>query len=206
MPVTPLEHRKGDTCVNDETGECYDVKPEYMTHLTGSRLVPKTHGRIRLRGIIDSLEAEVIEAQALAFNLGEGWYTERLGEVLDCLRDVMAAEVKETPLPELNLFGFSAEDLHRQSHDTQKTFGMAHPVPDYTMGPLAVRLNTLRTRVREGELLAAGVFRKSGADGSSGWEREDIIRVLNRLSSAIYWLFCRYLSKPDDKKNGNCVF
>jgi ethanolamine utilization cobalamin adenosyltransferase len=197
MPVTPVEYRGKDTYVNDETGEHYEVKPEYMTHLTGRRLVSKDHGRIRFRGLIDSLEADVIEAQALASNLGEDWYTERLGEVLDCLRNILAAEVKETPLPGLILFGLSAEELHSQSHHTREAFGIDHPAPDYTMGPLAVRLNTLRARIREGELRAISVFRVKDAEGKLGeyCDREDIIRALNRLSSALYWLFCRYLSK-----------
>jgi ethanolamine utilization cobalamin adenosyltransferase len=161
-----------------------------MTHLSGDVLVPKTHGRICFRGVLDALEADVIEAQVLASSLGEGWYTEKLGEVLDCLRTVLAAEVKEIPLPEFSFFGLSEEELHAQSHDVRAAFGMdGHPTPDYTLGPLAVRLNTLRTRIRQGELLAVRVFWKDGADG-----REDIIRVMNRLSSALYWLFCRAVS------------
>jgi ethanolamine utilization cobalamin adenosyltransferase len=201
MPAGSAEDREQAAYVDDETGESYEVKPEYLTCLAGRRLALKTHNRIRFRGVIDSLEADVIEAQALASRMGEEWYTERLGEVLNCLRNILAAEVKETPLPELSLFGLSVEELHTQSHNVQKTFGIAHPVPDYTMGPLAVRLNTLRTRVREGELCAVGAFWVNGADGVSGGRcsREDIIRALNRLSSAVYWLFCRYLSAPGGK-------
>jgi ethanolamine utilization cobalamin adenosyltransferase len=197
MPVIPIENRGEKTYVDAGTGESYGVKPEFMTHLSGNRLVPKNHGRIRFRGIIDSLEADVMEAQTLAFSLGETWYCQRLGEVLACLRGILAAEVKETILPELSLFGLSEEELHRQSHDVRGAFGIAHPVPDYTMGPLAVRLNTLRTRVREGELLAVRVFWIPHADGTPEGRcgREDIIRAMNRLSSAFYWLFCRCLSK-----------
>jgi ethanolamine utilization cobalamin adenosyltransferase len=176
-----------------ESGGHDGPKPEYLTHLCADVLVPKTHGRIRFRGILDSLEADVIEAQALASSLGEGWYTERLGETLDCLRRVLAAEVKETPLPEFTLFGLSEEELHAQSHNVRAAFGMdGHPVPDYTMGPLAVRLNTLRARIREGELLAVRVFWGGAEERPCG--REDIIRVMNRLSSAFYWLFCRCIS------------
>jgi ethanolamine utilization cobalamin adenosyltransferase len=182
-----------------KTGGHDKAKPDYMTCLTGSRLVPKSHGRIRFRGIVDSLEADVIEAQALAAGLGEGWYVEGLGEVLDCLRNILAAEVQETPLAELRLFGLSAEELHRQSHHPRETFGIDHPVPEYTMGPLAIRLNTLRTRVREGELCAVRVFWKRGAlKGRPG--RPDIIHAMNRLSSALYWLFCRYLAAQGGTK------
>jgi ethanolamine utilization cobalamin adenosyltransferase len=58
------------------------------------------------------------------------------------------------------------------------------------MGPLALRLNTLRTRIREGELMAVRVF-VPGKDS----ERKDIVLAMNRLSSALYWLFCRLVSK-----------
>jgi ethanolamine utilization cobalamin adenosyltransferase len=168
-----------------------------MTCLSGAVMAPKTHERIRFRGFIDTLEAECIEAQVLASGLGEGWYTGRLGEVLDCLRAVLAAEVRESPLPPVTLFGLAEEELHAQSHDVRAAFGMdGHPPPAYTMGPLAVRLNTLRARVREGELLAVRTFLK---DGAGDWGR-DIIRVMNRLSSALYWLFCRSIGpeKPGD--------
>jgi ethanolamine utilization cobalamin adenosyltransferase len=161
------------------------VKPERMTSLSGNRLVPKTHGRIAFRGALDSLEAEIIEAQILAEECGEPWYRESLAEILAFLRNMLAAEVKEIPLPPPRLFGLSSEELRRQSHDVKGAFGFEHPLPDYTMGPLAARLNLLRTRVREAELLAVRVF-SSGED-----EREDLILAMNRLSSALYWLFCR---------------
>jgi ethanolamine utilization cobalamin adenosyltransferase len=89
----------------------------------------------------------------------------------------------------------SEEELHALSHDARGSLGM--DTPDYTMGPLAARLNTLRTRIREGELLAVRTFWRDCAEGPSGFpdSRDDIIRVMNRLSSALYWLFCRSISK-----------
>jgi ethanolamine utilization cobalamin adenosyltransferase len=163
-------------------------KPEHMTSLSGERLVSKAHGRIAFRGAVDSLEAEIIEAQILAEHCGEIRYCESLAEILSCLRDILAAEVKEIPLPPPRLFGLSSDELRRQSHDVKGAFGFEHPLPDYTMGPMAARLNLLRTRVREAELLAVRVF------GPGGEEREDLILAMNRLSSALYWLFCRRLS------------
>jgi ethanolamine utilization cobalamin adenosyltransferase len=170
-------------------------KPEHITHLSGKRLVRKDHARIAFRGAVDSLEAEVIEAQVLASKLGEGWYCEALGEILDCLRKVMAAEVKEQPLPPPRFFGAGLEELHRQSHDVRGTFGIDHPLPDYTMGPLAARLNLLRTKVREAELPAVRAF----GPGTDGSERQDLILVMNRLSSVVYWLFCRSVSDTGRK-------
>jgi ethanolamine utilization cobalamin adenosyltransferase len=164
-----------------------------MTSLSGDRLVPKADGRIRFRGIIDSLEAETIEAQILADSLGESCCRDALGEVLDCLRHILAAEVKECPFTMPPLFGFSAEELHRRTHDVTGAFGLAgHPMPDYRQGPLAARLNTLRARIREAELCAVRVFNGEGVP-----PREDLAQALNRLSSALYWLFCRLVSGRD---------
>ncbi|MDR0388910.1 MAG: hypothetical protein LBH73_02450 [Spirochaetaceae bacterium] len=175
--------------VDAESGGRLSAKPEHFTHLSGKRLVSKESERIAFRGRIDSLEAEVLEAQALADSLGQAWYCDALGEVLSFLREVLAAEVSEKPLPPPELFGLDAEELHRQSHDVKESFGLAHPVPDYRMGPLALRLNTLRTRIREGELLAVRAF----APGKDT-ERKDLILAMNRLSSALYWLFCRLVA------------
>ena len=173
-------------------------KAEQMTSLSGNRIVSKTHGRIGFRGAIDTLEAEVIEAQVLASERGEGEYCENLGEILDLLRAIMAAEVKETPLPPPVLFGMDAEEIHRLSHQTGAKLP---PLPSYTQGPLAARLNTLRARVREAELLAVRVFGPHegphGTDPEEAGElpREDIILALNRLSSALWLLFCRYMRR-----------
>jgi ethanolamine utilization cobalamin adenosyltransferase len=163
-------------------------KPEYMTSLSGNRLVSKTHGRIAFRGALDSLEAEIIEAQVLADGRGEIWFLERLAELLSFLRDMLAAEVKDISLPPPRLFGLSADELRRRSHDVKGSFGFEHPLPDYTMGLLAVRLNLLRARAREAELLAVRAF------GPGGDERPDLLLAMNRLSSALYWLFCKAVS------------
>jgi ethanolamine utilization cobalamin adenosyltransferase len=163
-----------------------------MTSLSGNRMVPKADGRIRFRGIIDSLEAETIEAQILADSLNEYGCRDALGEVLDCLRHILAAEVTECPFAMPPLFGFSAEELHRRTHDVTGAFGLSgHPLPDYRQGPLAARLNTLRTRIREAELCAVRVF---SGEGAGVLLREDLPLALNRLSSALYWLFCRLVS------------
>jgi ethanolamine utilization cobalamin adenosyltransferase len=190
MPVEPIPMRGKRTYVDAETGEFYAEKPEHMTHLRGNLLVPKTHRRIAFRGAIDSLEADVLEAALLAAEQGEEETRKGLGEILRCLKDVMSAEVGETPLEAPQLFGLSAGELRRQTHDVKSAFGIDHPNPDYTMGPLAVRLNTLRTRVRSAELLAVKTFCPRGE-----YPRDDIILTLNRLSSAVYWLFCRYISR-----------
>jgi ethanolamine utilization cobalamin adenosyltransferase len=164
------------------------MKELYMTSL-GAEIVSKTHGRIAFRGLVDTLEAEVIEAQVLAFSLGDEKICGRLGEILDFLRSLMTAEVKEKPLPPPFLFGMEADEIHRQSHHIGESFGMDFVMPSYADGPLAVRINTLRAKVREVELLAVKVF---GSQETNS--RDDIILALNRLSSALWWLFCSTIS------------
>jgi len=163
-------------------------KPECMTSLYGDTLVPKTHGRIVFRGLVDTLQAEVIEAQVLASELGEAESCANLGEILDFLRALMAAEVKETPLAPPFLFGMDADEIHRKSHECVICNAEGKPVlPDYTHGPLAARVNTLRAKTREVELCSVKVF---------GGLREDIILALNRLSSALWWLTCQRQNMP----------
>ena len=164
-----------------------DKKPEHMTILSGNRLVPKTHRRIAFRGLIDILEAEVIEAQVLAVQNNESEFCGYLGEILDYLRAIMAAEVKETPLEPPFLFGMDADEIHRRSHNAG---GKLLQFPSYTQGPFAARINTLRAKVREAELLAVKTF-GSKEEGVAA-ERADIILAMNRLSSALWWLFCEY--------------
>lgn len=180
---------------NEKTGAA-ERKPECLTSLSGSRLVPKTHGRIAFRGRIDTLEADFIEAQVLAASLGESNACRDLGEILDFLRTLMAAEVRGSPLPPPMLFGLAADEIQMRSHDSG---GKAAPLPSYTQGPLASRLNTLRAKIREVELLAVEVFGPPSYSPASLVEdgseiREDIILAMNRLSSALWLLFCEYVS------------
>jgi ethanolamine utilization cobalamin adenosyltransferase len=169
-------------------------KPDYLTCLRGDILVSKSHERIRFRGCIDSLEADVLEAQALAAEKGETALCTDLEDALHCLREIMKAEVTGRPLAPPRFFGFSADELHARTHDVKGAFGFDHPVPAHTMGAAALRLNTLRARIREAEVLAAGIFspvNAAGVPAENREVREDILYALNRLSSAVYWLFCR---------------
>jgi len=170
-------------------------KAEYMTSLRGNCLVSKTHRCIAFRGRIDTLQAEVIQAQVLAAAEGESEVCSHLGEILDYLRTIMSAEVTESPLSPPFLFGLDAETLHRQSHNTQDIFGKA-VLPDYSQGSLAAAINSLRAKTREVELLAVSIFGPGSGGGEKPEpERPDIILALNRLSSALWWLFCKHVSK-----------
>jgi ethanolamine utilization cobalamin adenosyltransferase len=153
------------------------------TCLDRNMRVGKNHPRITFRGSLDSLEADILEAQIIAAEKGESYYIKALEEILDFVRGIMSAEVNDLPYEcsEKKLFGFNLDEIHKQTHKVKDFFGFPHPVPEYTMGALPVRLNTLRTRIRETELIAVKTIP----------ERDDIIYSLNRLSSAVYWLFCK---------------
>ena len=65
-------------------GGTVSEKPEDMTHLNAEYLVKKTHPRIRFRGAMDTLEAELLLCQLQA---GES-LREQLGQVLELARIV----------------------------------------------------------------------------------------------------------------------
>lgn len=191
MSRTPLPDRGSRTYLDAATGlPLGREKPEEMTHLRGNLLVKKSSPRIAFRGKLDSLEAAILEAQALAHRQNAPAVRDGLGEVLEHLRQVLGAEVKDQPLEEVSILGMDQARLRQVSHNVKGAFGIDHPIPSWEMGELALRLNTLRTQVRETELAAAVAFEAPGET-----PRPDIIRALNRLSSAVYILFCKLLAE-----------
>ena len=191
MSRTPLPDRGSRTYLDAATGlPLGREKPEEMTHLRGNLLVKKSSPRIAFRGKLDSLEAAILEAQALAHRQNAPAVRDGLGEVLEQVRLVLGAEVKDQPLEEVPILGMDQARLRQVSHNVKGAFGIDHPIPSWEMGELALRLNTLRTQVRETELAAAVAF-----EAPVETPRPDIIRALNRLSSAVYILFCKLLAE-----------
>jgi len=164
-----------------------------MTCLHGGMMVAKTHDRIIFRGALDTLQAEFIEAQILADNAGKQWYCSALGEILVLLREIMKAEVTEAALKPFMLFGLSEDEIHSQSHNIKDIFGInSFRMPDYKSGPVAGRLNYLRTRVRETEILAIKAYNDEFQTDNT------VIKAMNRISSALWWLYCRYTAGRED--------
>ena len=191
MSRTPLPDRGSRTYLDAATGlPLGREKPEEMTHLRGNLLVKKSSPRIAFRGKLDSLEAAILEAQALAHRQNAPAVRDGLGEVLEQVHLVLGAEVKDQPLEEVPILGMDQARLRQVSHNVKGAFGIDHPIPSWEMGELALRLNTLRTQVRETELAAAVAFEAPGET-----PRPDIIRALTRLSSAVYILFCKLLAE-----------
>ncbi len=157
-------------------------KPEHMTHLNAREMVCKNHPRILLRGKLDTLESEILVLQC---SCRPEWRAP-LEDALTLVRAVLAAEVRETPVPAWKLDGMEPEEVHRCSHHPQEFGFPGHILPSHEHGLLAAQLNRLRALTRETELAAVHAFWDGQKTG-----REDIILALNRLSSFFYVLQLR---------------
>lgn len=186
MSRTPIPSG-GERRFVDSDGNHYAEKPEHMTHLFGNVLVSKDHPRIVLRGKLDSLQAKTLETQIVALDEGEKGAVADLSEILDFSRDILAGEVTGLPLERETLLGLREDTLRSVSHDPSTHYNTGHLMPDYRMGKTVVALNALRTTAREVELAAIAAFPVEHGEPV----RPDIIRALNRLSSAVYILICR---------------
>ncbi|MDR0577122.1 MAG: ethanolamine utilization cob(I)yrinic acid a,c-diamide adenosyltransferase EutT [Candidatus Accumulibacter sp.] len=170
-------------------------KPDALTHLDADTLVPKNDARIRFRGRLDSaiacavwLQAEWEEKRrAMPDGAADPLFTrlERgLADVRSALGAALRAEVTGEALPPPRMGPFDEEAIHRVSHDPWRYLGHDHVVPEVSQGLSAARLNLLRAAIREAEACAAEVY--VGRDFEV--DRPDIMRGLNRLSSAVYIL------------------
>ena len=162
-------------------GAAITEKPEEMTHLCSDVLVPKNHPRIRFRGAMDTLEAELLLCQLNHPNLSVA-----VGEILELARQMIRCDVLEEPLKEGKLCGLTEEEQRARSHRPQDYFGIPHFMPAVSDGAAVLALNKCRCAARAAELAAVEAF--VSRDGVA--ERKDILRGLNRMSSMIYVLMC----------------
>ena len=168
------------------SGGYAEEKPEHMTHLNAEILVPKTHPRIRFRGKMDTLEAELILCQ-LVPGAPEG----ALGEILDLSRKILRCDVLEEPLRQDTLCGLTQAEQRERSHMPQDYYGQPHFMPQASDGSVIAGLNRARCFAREAELAAVEAF--SNRDGNL--IREDIPKALNRMSSMLYLLMIQEKAK-----------
>ena len=175
-----------------ETGALYLEKPEYMTQIEGDMLVVKNHPRIAFRGKLDSLQALIVLDQAiLNEKTGYGKMFADLDDILGVLSEIMRCDALNEPLRVEKIIGLTSAELRERSHAPMKFFHVKYMrLPDYKMGIAYALLNQLRTAVREAEVTAVNAF-KNGTN----YERQDILEIFNRLSSAVHIMMCTYLQE-----------
>jgi ethanolamine utilization cobalamin adenosyltransferase len=180
-------------CYIGPSGEKLDSKPEELTHLSGYQLTEKDNPVIIFRGKLDKLCAMILEAQVLGEEKENRAFVDDLQEIMDFTRTILPAEYKGSPLGEFRILGLSSRELRERSQHPDRYFGRKHLLMDCNMGVLTVRLNLLRTVVREAELAAVTAFHDPTAPSKS--RRADIVEALNRLSSLFYILMYKYLPR-----------
>lgn len=193
--------QKSDVCVEPEqekfkyldyeTGAGYTAKPEHMTQLYGNMLVDKNHPRIRYRGKLDSLQAQIVHAQCIIEKEeGNDLIVNELGNILDILREMMRCEILEEKFTNETIIGLTHKELRERSHNPMKFYNIKQMLlPDRSMGLTYSLLNMIRTSIREMEVLAVDAFKVNRR-----LDRVDIIQEINRLSSALHIMMCRYLA------------
>lgn len=161
------------------SGGILTQKPEHMTHLQGTVLVPKSHPRIRFRGMVDALEAHLLLCQQDIPQLQS-----QLQDVLELARRLIRCDVLDEPVGEFALCGLSEAEQRKKSHFPQEYFGIPHFMPDCTDSRAVLELNWVRSLARQTELAAVDAF----SDREGQPTRPDILQALNRMSSMLYIL------------------
>lgn len=159
-------------------------KPEDKTQLYGNVLVKKNHERIIFRGKLDSLQSKFLVAQAIISNHSDNdkLITE-LQDILNILREMMRCDALNEEYKNDKILGMSHDEIREHSHNPMKYYNIQQMLlPDYKMGIEYVLLNQLRSSIRELEIVAINA------------EKKDLTRELNRLSSVLHIMMCKYLA------------
>ena len=182
----PMGKKPIEGYVSEDKTRTYKEKPEHMTHLKDNILVYKNSARIRYRGMLDYAQAKTIETQVLAEEQGLHKVCADLQSVLIMLRKLMSCDVLDTPLDDFSLLGLGEKEIREISHNPKKHIGIGHSMPDKSDGALCASVNVLRTIIRQTELSAMDAY-----FSEDKIIHEDAICALNRLSSAVYIIYCR---------------
>ena len=160
-----------------------EEKPEHFTHLNAQTLVRKDHPRIRFRGAMDMLEAQLLLC---------GPETE---EILELARRLIRCDVLEEPVGGYTLYGLTQAQQRSHSHIPQEHYGISHFMPRFSDSPAILRLNLCRCCARSAELAAVEAF----VDDQGQVTRPDILRAMNRMSSMLYILMLRHKAESSPK-------
>ncbi len=154
-----------------------EEKPEHMTHLNAQVLVRKDHPRIRFRGMLDLLEAELLLCMG-----NSGAASAQLGEILAFVRELVRCDVLEKPVEQKTLCGLTMEQLRSRSHRPQDYYGQPHLMPGGEDAQELLLVNRARCVARQAELAAVEAF----SDREGNPTRTDILQAMNRVSSMLY--------------------
>jgi ethanolamine utilization protein EutL len=177
------------------TGERFAEKPDHLTHLVDdASLVPKTHPRIVARGKLDLLQSALLDAQGAADADEAHGLVGELGEILELTRALVGAEVTGRAAPTPALFGMTADQIRDATHHTYDLYGVPFMYPDVRQGPVVAKLSLARAIAREAEVAILVAFAPAGGLVTAPPARPDLAHAMNRISSALYLLACRYVA------------
>lgn len=165
--------------IDYETNKRLDFKPENYTHLYKNVLVKKNHPRIILRGKLDSLLSLIVDIQYKFKEMNEYKLLDYLKQYQKIVHAVLYSEVSSKSLELDTIFGFSEQEIRTISHHPKEYFNCDHIFINCDMPFTVIKLNLIRTSVREAEISAYEALKN---------ERDDLIKLLNRMSSSIYIL------------------
>lgn len=179
-----------------EKDEIYLEKPEYMTQLKGNILVNKNSKIIKYRSKLDSFIAQLILTEKLIVNKRDNKLQNDFKSIKIFMDMLVRAEVMNEGIEEnIKLLDLPLDKVRIVSHNPKKYYNMEHLFNISSSNKLnTLYLNQLRTLIREVEVLAVDVFLCD-----KKVERKDILKCLNRLSSAIYIM----MLKEESGKYGN---
>jgi len=160
-------------------------KPEHMTQLDATHFSPKNTPRIRFRGRMDTLHALflLVLARATAEQLPQ--LAQSLNTLAAYCREITSAEYNQRQVAPLVLNGLNEDELRQATHQPEKAIGIAHIVPGPDDPEMLHWLNLVRCQVREAELTGLDAFAPLGSEAA---EQPDLVRAVNRLSNAVYYL------------------
>jgi len=165
-------------------------KPEHMTQVDARSFGAKNSPRIRFRGKMDSLNALTMLVAARARTLGAELLVDHLGTIAAYCREIISAEYNGRTVEPIAIAGFDDQALRNATHNPATALGLDHLTPGVADPELLHWLNVLRTQVREAEIIAIDAV--APAPGFPIAE-SDLVRAVNRLSSAVYLLELLYV-------------
>jgi ethanolamine utilization cobalamin adenosyltransferase len=94
----------------------------------------------------------------------------------------------------VRLFGMGDDELRDATHHTQELYGVPFMYPDVRQGPVIAKLGLARAVAREAEVAITAAFPAETGGATAPPTRADLAHALNRVSSALYLLACKYVA------------